>query len=165
MIRILFVVSLIFIPFSTTASSEKQRLAKEYASLTASVASDASQSIADAMAPQLSAILLEKNPNADKSDIYIVLDELSAVLKKQLYEMGFYEDVFWPVYNDMFSLEELRAIVSFYKTPAGQKLLKNTIPLLKESEKRTGMLIQNRMPSVIESLKERILKKGLDIEI
>jgi len=165
MVRQLIVIFLVLYSLTSTASDEKTQLAREYASQNAIVAAQASDSYASAIAPQLGAILKQKNPNIAQEEIYQVLNELSVVLKEEVYENGFYEEIYWPLYDKFFTLEELRSIVSFNNSPAGQKLLEVTLPLTIESEKIAATLIQERLPMIIDSLQKRAKEKGLDVEI
>ena len=129
------------------------------------IAAEASESYASAIAPQLGAILSNKNPGISQEEINQVLNEFSLALNEQVYEGGFYEEVFWPLYDEYFTLEELRSIVSFNKSAAGQKLLELTVPLTIEGEKLSAILVQERMPKILEALKVRVREKGLDLEI
>jgi hypothetical protein len=140
-------------------------LATRYASQTAAVAAEGANATAQAMAPQLGAALEQSNPGISKKEIQQVLDELAIVLREEVYEKGFFEEVFSPVYMKNFTLGELREIVDFNETPAGKKLLKSTVSITLEGMEITRTLIQARMPTIVEVLKIRMREKGIEIKI
>lgn len=165
MIRKFIVVFLTIYSLTCFATDEKTQLTKEYAAQQAEIAVQASESYANLMAPQLGVILKQKNPKITQVEIDQILKDLSLILREQVYESGFYEEIFCSLYGRFFTLEELRSIVSFNNSPAGKKLLEVTVPLAIESEKLAATLIKQRLPMIIESLKNRAKEKGLEVEI
>ena len=61
------------------------------------------------------------------------------------------EQVSEPIYDKYFTAEELAALVTFYKTPTGRKVLDISPQLFAESMSRTSELI---MPKILEAMKE-----------
>lgn len=74
------------------------------------------------------------------------------------------QEMSWPkvkeeyvkVYADTFSAEELRAIVTFYKTPSGQALIAKTPKLLEQSMQIAQRHLQNIAPKIRELQKQMI---------
>ncbi|HWH79554.1 MAG TPA: DUF2059 domain-containing protein [Candidatus Binatus sp.] len=66
------------------------------------------------------------------------------------------KDDYVKVYADTFSVEELRGIVTFYKSPTGQALLAKTPKLLQQSTQVAQRHLQNIAPQIRELQKQMI---------
>jgi hypothetical protein len=66
------------------------------------------------------------------------------------------KDEYVKVYADTFSAEELRGIVTFYKTPTGEALLAKTPKLLEQSMQVAQRHLQNVAPKIQELRKQMI---------
>lgn len=56
------------------------------------------------------------------------------------------------VYDKFFTLEEMKDLLAFYKTPTGQKMLKSMTPLMAESMKLTQERLVPKIPIILEEL-------------
>lgn len=58
------------------------------------------------------------------------------------------------VYDKYYTLEEIRELVAFYKTPTGQKTLKTMTPLLADTLRLTQERIVPKIPVVLKELQD-----------
>jgi len=79
-------------------------------------------------------------------------------LAKEIDYSAFIQKSIVPIYDRLFSIDELRAIVKFYKTPAGAKIIETTPVLVAEVLKVTTI----EMYPQVSRLIEEITKKELD---
>jgi hypothetical protein len=61
-----------------------------------------------------------------------------------------------PVYQRHLSKSDIQAIVSFYKTPVGQKLLREQPAMMQESMQAGADLMQTRMESLMKKIDARM---------
>lgn len=116
---------------------------------------------ADGFVQQAQAMFAATNPNQPPRALAIVAQEARAVLDARLGgERGLLAAVY-PVYDRHFTLEELNAMVAFYRTPTGQKALK-VMPQVTMGAMQAG---QQWMQSVLHALQirvdQRLAKEGL----
>jgi len=65
-----------------------------------------------------------------------------------------------PIYAKHFSHKEIKKLISFYKTPLGQKILKTSPDLLKECMDAGMKWGQELVPKMRERILERLKKEG-----
>jgi len=58
------------------------------------------------------------------------------------------------VYDKYYSLEEIKDLLAFYKTPTGQKTLKQMMPLMTDTMQRVQTILLPKIPVVIRELQE-----------
>ena len=63
------------------------------------------------------------------------------------------------VYDKYYTLEELRDLIAFYKTPTGQKSLKMTTPIFAETMRLMQERLIPKIPGVIKELQEEDKKE------
>lgn len=56
------------------------------------------------------------------------------------------------VYDKFFTLEEMRDLLAFYRTPTGQKMLKTMTPLMAESMRLTQERLVPKIPIILQEL-------------
>lgn len=71
------------------------------------------------------------------------------------------DEMMLEVYDKFFTLEEIRELIAFYKTPVGQKLLKQVPAIAAESMKVTQTKL---LPRLMEALREIEQEDRRDIE-
>ena len=74
---------------------------------------------------------------------------------------GGFRDLFYPIYHNHFTHQELKELIAFYKTPLGQKVLKE-LPLLTQEGMEAGSRWGTSLgPAIQERLLDRFRKEGL----
>jgi hypothetical protein len=84
----------------------------------------------------------------------VVNDELEAK-ERQIY------DAFVPIYAAHFSPEEIRGLLAFYRSPLGQKSLRETPKLAREAIQASAALLKEMQPQLERKMQERLQAEGL----
>ena len=121
----LLLLALLALPGMTTAaepSAEKKAAIQQLMQLTGS--GQLKDRFSDMFVKQMQMQFAAQNPNLPPRAQAIVVQEARAVVSERMQGPdGFYAMVY-PVYDEHFTLEELNALVAFYRTPAGSKALR-----------------------------------------
>lgn len=152
----------------TAASPEKQAAIKE---LVALINQDNKISeMMDAMIPQLQAqqnaaaksmIEQQTNLNADEkqsledslvNDPKHSVKRLMEKFNQKLDFNALINEIAYDIYDKHFTLEEIRDINLFYKTPTGQKLLKEITPIAVETMRQMQEKMMPKMMQVIQEI-------------
>lgn len=71
------------------------------------------------------------------------------------------EEITTTVYDKYYTLDEIRDLIAFYKTPTGQKTLKNMTPLMTDTLKLTFEKMVPKIASIMEELQH---ERKMEIE-
>lgn len=93
-----------------------------------------------------------------------ISERLRELLPQRINYTEVAEQLFYPLYDKFFSEDELKQIVAFYKSPAGQKTIEVVPQLLQESmQKSSEILLPKLTPlinEVLEEERQRVLKES-----
>jgi hypothetical protein len=111
------------------------------------------------MTQQLSQLLKSQRPGAGRE-----IDEVFGLLAKRFAERkGEMLDLVAPLYAARFSVQELREMLAFFKTPVGAKLAAE-LPAISQESMRVGMAWGQKIGQEIDQEARRELKKrGIDL--
>jgi hypothetical protein len=138
---------------SSRPSPEVMAAAKELIVLTKGV--EQLKALLPLIAQNLKPAIVQGRPAVER--------DYDAIMPKMLEgfsaRLGDLADMVAIVYANNFSLEELRAIASFYRSPVGQKLLERQ-PIIVQQSMQAGQLLGKSvtdevMPRLIEELRKR----------
>ncbi len=73
---------------------------------------------------------------------------------KRVYSEGDFEGEVAAIYMKHFSEEELSGLLAFYKTPLGQKTIRELPAVMQEAAQLGGRRAQERMPELLEMMKK-----------
>lgn len=111
--------------------------------------------IGDAVAPQLASVVVQserqQHPNASQQYLQIVQQEFSSALKASLADPKFLEQI-KDVYGTLFSDDEIKELIRFYKSPLGQK----TISVMPQAMQQINQIALQRGQAVGATVSERI---------
>ena len=82
-------------------------------------------------------------------------EKLSEIMSQEM-SWAKVKDDYIKVYAEIFTVEELRDIVAFYKTPTGQAFIRKTPKLLEQSMQVAQRHLQNVAPKIQELRKQMI---------
>jgi hypothetical protein len=83
------------------------------------------------------------------------------MIRTEFSEKGGYYELVYPIYHKFFTLEELKGLLAFYRTPLGRKLLSAMPQLVKESMaagQKWGQLVA---PELQKRVLARFEKEGI----
>jgi uncharacterized protein len=153
----------------TTISPEKQKAIQELSSLIS--ADNAAEDLAKAIMSQLNKMQPEivKSILDGRTDLTreekealektLIADALVSAEKFQtkLFEKLDYNavmsEILIGIYDKYYSLEEINDLIVFYRTPTGQKTLKNIQPIMQETMQLTQAKLMPKLLVVIEELR------------
>jgi hypothetical protein len=87
--------------------------------------------------------------------------ETEAAVGEALSEGGSYYEAIYPVYHQHFSLEEIRALIAFNKSPAGRKMAQVMPSLVQDTAAAGQRWGQEAGPAMFNRVVERLQKEGL----
>lgn len=138
--------------------AERMQLASEM--LKISQVEQMTKGMMDVLVPIQLAGIRKQHPQLTSEQVEIITD----VMKEEMRELV--EDVVLVsagLYADSFTKDELEDFVAFYQSDSGRKLVE-TMPALSQKGMQMGMqLTIKRMPQMVEKLKARLTKKGIDL--
>ena len=71
------------------------------------------------------------------------------------------EHVYYPVYDQYFTEEDLRGLIAFYQTPVGEKLITVSPQILQTSIRLTSEIFMPRMIEVMNQLIEKQIEQQI----
>ena len=102
--------------------------------------------------------LTPEQRQAELAKVEQQLPALSAALQKEFNDPKLVDEMYAeivPLYSRHFTLDEMKAITEFYRTPAGKKALQAMPQLMMESMQIGQKLMQPRVQRVIEQFKQK----------
>ncbi len=118
------------------------------------------EQIFEAMFSQINAMTKQANPALPNEVGDIIQDETMAARKES---MPLLMDEMAAIYVRILTEEELDAMLAFYRSPAGQSMLKKMPEMMAETlplSQRWGMALFQNLPSRVES---RLRTEGYDL--
>ena len=102
-------------------------------------------------------VLKKVNPEIDQQAFVIIEEEVRAVMREALAGDVLNEQITSPIYHRHLSAADIQALVDFYKTPAGRRVLA-ALPVITEEGRRAGQawgaeLVPKMQARVLERLK------------
>jgi hypothetical protein len=107
---------------------------------------------------QIAAIVLQANPGAEDKVNRAVADVIRPALKRRIPE---YLDLAAGVYADHFTRAELDQLVSFYKSPLGQKLVREQDELVPAMTQMSRDWVNRVGNEVLKDAADDFTKRGL----
>ena len=105
-------------------------------------------------------------PDIDPKVFDLVEEECKAALKEEYDIKESYQPYFYPIYHRHFTFKEIKALIIFYKTPLGRKLVAVTPKLAGESIKAEKLWAQQILgPNLKQRISNRFHKEGIKLEI
>lgn len=84
-------------------------------------------------------------------------EEFGGVMREFFAEHFRYEDLepgFIRMYTDLFTEQELRDLIAFYRTPTGQRMVELTPEITARTQQLTTELMEEAMPALMEMMME-----------
>ena len=103
--------------------------------------------------------MAQQNREMSPKVVKIVQDEIGEFMSEEFVENGFIYKLSYEIYPKYFTINEIKEMVNFYKTPTGKKVA-SVMPQLTQESMIAG---QRQGQSLIPQLQER-LKKRLEAE-
>lgn len=143
-------------------NKEKRALIDEL--LTVSGADKLGEIMSTAFVQQISTVLRQRRSDIDPKAFDIIEEETNAVVKEELIDKKVIYEINYPLYDKHFTTEDLKGLVSFYKTPLGRKAVKALPQITQESmqaSQQAGALIG---PKIQMRVFSRFKEEGIEVQ-
>lgn len=95
------------------------------------------------------------------SKINTLVTEFSSAIQAEITYDDMLEQVYYPVYDQFFTEDDLQGLIAFYETPLGEKLITVMPELLQTSVQRSNEVFVPRMLDVLNRLMQDMLAQPL----
>ena len=137
---------------------EKKKVIKEL--LDVSGADQIAIMMGDASSKNITMLLRKQNPDTPSRVFDAIDQEVKKVFEEEMESGSFYE-LIYPIYAEKFSLDELKEILAFYKTPVGQKVTKELPAITQEAMMKGQVWGQSMGPKLQKRIQQRMQEEGL----
>jgi hypothetical protein len=140
---------------------EKKDAINELMSITG--AAQMGELFGNAFVQQLTNILKKTNPEIDPRALEILKKEVMALIHEEMVEKESLQKLIYPIYHKYLTLEEIRELVRFYKTPVGKKAI-SVMPKMAQEAMQAGQAWgQSLGPVIQQRVLARLEKEGIKI--
>lgn len=109
----------------------------------------------------LSESLKQARPDIDPKAFDIIKEEVGAVMSEEIKSLL---PSMYSIYHKYLTLEEIKELVQFYKTPVGRKYV-SVMPKMTQEGMEAGQLWgQSLGPKIQQRVLDRLQKEGINIE-
>ena len=162
--KIKIILLVVGLAFSTTVlagelTDTKKADIKELMDVTG--ADQMGQMFANAFVQQTTNVLKSTNPDISPRAFIILKEEVNAVIKQEMIEKGSFYEIIYPIYHKHLTIEDIKALIAFYKTPVGKKVI-TVMPQLTQDSMHAGQVWgQSLGPIIQERLVKRFEEEGI----
>lgn len=163
--NLLFFLSLLFVGPAAAAQepdAEKMAAIKELLEVTGAVAN--SNQFSQAFSQQMIGMLKATNPGISEQALVIVSEEVQATVEEELARETLQRRIY-PIYASHFTLEELKALIAFNKSPVGQKANRLMPVLVEESLAAAQSWSKQVGPRISARILARLEAEGIEINL
>ena len=117
----------------------------------------------NAFVKQMTQALKQTNPDVDPRAYEILETETMAVIREEMINNNALNNISYPIYHKHLSLSDIKALIEFYKSPVGKKVI-SVMPLITQEAMQGGtQLAQSIGPKLEQRLNERFKQEGIDL--
>jgi len=120
--------------------------------------------LAATMTRQLVSVLRKSRPDISPQAFAVVEREITGLLTEKIDAPGGMLDRLVPLYAKTFTHAEIKDILAFYHSPAGQKMLVSFPALYREGQKIGQAYAKELGPEIRLRINEALLKEGVSLE-
>jgi len=114
--------------------------------------------VGSAMAQQMSIMMREAEPNIPPRAFEIVNEVVGSFLRDSQGDL--IEEII-RIYAKYFTLQDIRGIIAFNRTPLGKKMISTMPAILNETIQAAGAWQRRLQPALNAELKKRLIEEGL----
>ncbi|MEM9255900.1 MAG: DUF2059 domain-containing protein [Pseudomonadota bacterium] len=103
--------------------------------------------------------MVNQKPSLPPRAVEIVSDEIALFLHEQMFINPDVKNLQYEAYKQYFSRDEILALIEFYETPLGRKLLNDTPVLLQYIQEGMDEAFESMTASLIENIAPRLNKR------
>lgn len=148
----------LYYKFQEAVSAAKRQLVIEYLKVTNSW--DALTLAAPKLTHVLFGALRQRHPDAPAETLDIITDEVRAVLKKEMGEGSPYAERLIDLHQQLFTEEDIRRLIVFYRTTLGRKVIGATPTILAEAAALGERMGESVMLLIVDRTNARLKERG-----
>ena len=118
----------------------------------------------NAFAGQMIQALKQSRPDVDPRIFNIIKEETEQFMTEEMVEKESFFPFVYPIYKKYLSLEELKGLIAFYKTPLGKKAVSVLPQLTQESMMAGQQWAQTIIPAFQQRLTQRLKQEGIELQ-
>jgi hypothetical protein len=149
------------VSFCEELTQEKMNAVKELMSITGSI--QLAELLGNAVVQQMTNLLKKTNPQIDSRALKILEEEVMTLMREETGEKGSFQQLIYPIYNKYLTLEEIRELIRFYKTPVGKRAISVLPKMMQESMQASQAWAQSLGPEIQRRVLTRFEKEGIKI--
>lgn len=145
-----------------TTADEKLSLIKELVQVTGAASN--SEQYSRAFSQQLISVLRISNPDLSDRAVKIVEDEVNKSISAAFSSESLQREIY-PIYAKYFTVEELKGLIAFNQSPAGQKANRVMPQLIAESNAAAQVWARTLSPQISSRVLQRFQAEGIEIKL
>lgn len=118
---------------------------------------------AKATSHQIISAVQSARPDISSTLFEVIREETRNAIDEAISEQGGLIDLLVPIYHRNFTHDEIKGLLSFYRTPLGQKLIAAMPVMMQESMAAGQQWVKQFTPILKERIRDRLRKKGIEI--
>ena len=126
---------------------------------------DMGKQMSSAVIQQMTQILKSTRPDIPDKMYEILEEEVNLIIEEQMTAEGGLLELTIIIYHRYYSHEDVKGLLSFYKTALGKKLIKTQPQVMQESIQAGQLWGQALGPLIQERLEARFENEGVDLSI
>ena len=126
---------------------------------------DMGKQMSSAVIQQMTQILKSTRPDIPDKMYEILEEEVNLIIEEQMTAEGGLLELTIIIYHRYYSHEDVKGLLSFYKTALGKKLIKTQPQVMQESIQAGQLWGQALGPIIQERLEARFENEGVDLSI
>ena len=147
---------------SDELNNEKKATIKELLQITG--ANEMGELFGNAFVNQMIMVLKKEKPDIDPKAFDIIRDEIGKFMHEEFIEKESMLPYIYPVYHKYLTLDEMKGLIDFYKTPLGKKAI-SVMPQMT----REGMMAGQEWgkaiaPKLQAKIRKRLKEEGVEIK-
>jgi tetratricopeptide (TPR) repeat protein len=142
-------------------TQEKINAIKELMSITGST--QVAEILGKAVFQRMANFVQKTNPEIDLRALKIMEEEVTSLMREETGEKGSFQQLIFPIYNKYLTLDEIREMIRFYKTPAGKKMTSVLPKMMQELMQASQPWANSLVPRIQQRVLTRFEKEGIKI--
>ncbi|WP_415890112.1 DUF2059 domain-containing protein [Neptuniibacter sp. SY11_33] len=145
-------------------SDSKRLLIDRLLEQTGQSSKDSAALLSKAMVSQMLPAIRHTQPNLEARAYPIIADEIQQIVLDKFLNDSTIAELMYAAYAPRFNKQELEAIIKFYDSNAGKKLIKETPAIMQASMVAGQDIGRTLLPLINERIKARLQLEGIKIE-
>jgi len=140
-------------------TQEKKAAIKELLEITGTI--QMVELMTNVMIQKMANMMKRSKPNIDPKAFDILNQEVNTILHEELVEKESFQAVFYPIYHKYLTLEEIKGLIQFYKTPLGMKTISVLGKVTQEGLQAGQAWGLSLGPQIQQRVLDRFKKEGI----